>query len=95
MHYEVCCSGPPVGSSTRASRGWSGRRPCGLLAAIALAAVVGSLDAERGEVMNAYVVATPGVAPDDELARELQAFVRERLSAHEYPRAVAFVEELR
>ena len=43
---------------------------------------------------KAYVVAAPGVAPDDELARELQAFVRERFSAYEYPRAVAFVEEL-
>ena len=27
-------------------------------------------------------------------ARELQAVVREPLSAHEYPRAVAFAEEL-
>ena len=33
------------------------------------------------------------VLPQDESI--LQAFVRERLSAHEYPRAVAFVEELR
>ena len=44
--------------------------------------------------MKAYVVASPGVAPSDGLAAELQAFVRERLSAYEYPRAVAFVDEL-
>jgi acetyl-CoA synthetase len=47
----------------------------------------------RGEVVKAYVVAAPGAAPDEELAAELQAFVRERLSAYEYPRAVAFVDD--
>ena len=56
--------------------------------------VIGSPDPERGEVVKAYVVAAPGAAPGAELARELQAFVRERLAAYEYPRAVAFVEEL-
>ena len=61
---------------------------------VALAAVIGSPDAERGEVVKAYVVASPGVAPSDGLAAELQGFVRERLSAYEYPRAVAFVDEL-
>ncbi len=62
--------------------------------AVSLAAVIGSPDAERGEVVKAYVVASPGVAPSDGLATELQAFVRDRLSAYEYPRAVAFVDEL-
>jgi acetyl-CoA synthetase len=61
---------------------------------VALAAVIGSPDAERGEVVKAYVVAAPGAATSDELAAELKAFVRDRLSAYEYPRAVAFVDEL-
>ena len=56
--------------------------------------MIGSPDAERGEVVKAFVVATPGVARGDELATELQAFVRERLAAYEYPRPVAFVDEL-
>jgi acyl-coenzyme A synthetase/AMP-(fatty) acid ligase len=56
--------------------------------------VIGSPDAERGEVVKAYVVVAPGTVPRDDLADELRAFVRERLSAYEYPRAVAFVDEL-
>jgi acetyl-CoA synthetase len=36
----------------------------------------------------------PGYAPDSELAAEIQAFVRERLAAHEYPRKIRFLEEL-
>jgi len=62
--------------------------------AVALAAVIGSPDAARGEVVKAYVVVAPGVVPSDELAGELRSFVRERLSAYEYPRAVAFVDDL-
>jgi hypothetical protein len=56
--------------------------------------VIGSPDAARGEVVKAYVVVAPGVVPSDELAGELRSFVRERLSAYEYPRAVAFVDDL-
>ncbi len=62
--------------------------------AVSLAAVLGSPDEERGEIVKAFVVAAPGVAVTDALTRELQAYVRERLSAYEYPRAVAFVDEL-
>ena len=62
--------------------------------AVALAAVIGSPDAERGEVVKAFVVTTPGVERGEALATELQAFVRERLAAYEYPRSVAFVDAL-
>jgi acetyl-CoA synthetase len=40
------------------------------------------------------VVLKAGRAPSDALATELQAFVRQRLSAHEYPREIAFRDEL-
>jgi acetyl-CoA synthetase len=62
--------------------------------AVAMAAVVGKPDPLRTEIVKAFVVVKPGVAPSDALAGDIQAFVRDRLAAHEYPREVAFVDEL-
>jgi acetyl-CoA synthetase len=62
--------------------------------AVSLAAVVGKPDALRTEIVKAFVVLKPGHAGSSELAAELQGFVRRRLSAHEYPREIAFREEL-
>jgi len=61
---------------------------------VALAGVIGAPDALRGEVVTAYVVPAPGAARDEAAARALQAFVRERLSGHEYPRAIRFIDEM-
>lgn len=63
-------------------------------AAVALAAVVGSPDPVRGEIVKAFVQLRDGVAPSPALARELAAYVRTRLSAHEYPRAIEFIDAL-
>ena len=62
--------------------------------AVALAAAVGKPDPVRTEIVKAFVVLKPGFAPGDALAGEIQHFVRERLSAHEYPREIAFREAL-
>ena len=56
------------------------------------AAVIGVADAVRGQVVKAFVVAQG--TGDDALATELQAFTRDQLSQHEFPRVVAFVDEL-
>ena len=55
------------------------------------AAVVGVADARRGQVPQAWIVAR---RHDAALADELQAHVRARLGAHEFPRVVEFVDAL-
>jgi acetyl-CoA synthetase len=62
--------------------------------AVALAAAVGKPDPVRTEIVKAFVVLKEGHRPSDELASEIQAFVRSRLSAHEYPREIAFRSNL-
>ncbi|MGB3819822.1 acyl-CoA synthetase [Achromobacter pulmonis] len=62
--------------------------------AVRMAAVVGVPDAERTEVVMAYVVLHDGVVGDDALIKALQAHVRTRLAAHEYPRRIRFVTSL-
>lgn len=62
--------------------------------AVAMAGVIGSPDAVRGEIVKAYIVLKPGVVPHTELSKEIQTFVKERLAAHEYPREIEFIEEL-
>jgi acetyl-CoA synthetase len=62
--------------------------------AVRLAAAVGKPDPVRTEIVKAYVVLADGYVPSEALAAEIGAWVRERLSAHEYPREVAFVDAI-
>jgi acetyl-CoA synthetase len=62
--------------------------------AVALAAVVGKPDPVRTEIVKAFIVLKSSHAPSDALAAEIQGFVKMRLSAHEYPREVAFIEQM-
>jgi acetyl-CoA synthetase len=62
--------------------------------AVALAAAVGKPDALRTEIVKAFIVLKKGYAASDALASDIQGFVKTRLSAHEYPREVAFIEDM-
>ena len=62
--------------------------------AVALAAAVGKPDPLRTEIVKAYVVLREGTAPSVELAAEIRDWVKTRLSAHEYPREVEFVDSM-
>jgi acetyl-CoA synthetase len=62
--------------------------------AVALSAVVGIPDPIRTEAIKAWIVLRPGFAPSEELARDIQDFVKVQLAAHEYPRHVQFAETL-
>ena len=54
-------------------------------------AVIGTEDAEGLTKTKAFVVVKQGAAVSD---AELKAFVKERLAAYKYPRAIEFVDEL-
>lgn len=61
---------------------------------VAECAVIGSPNAERGEIVKAFVVPAPQVEANDELRLELQEHVKARIAPYKYPRAIAFVTEL-
>ena len=62
--------------------------------AVSLAAVVGKPDPVRTEIVKAFIVPRDGIHPDAALADDIRDFVRNRLSAHEYPREIAFRDSL-
>lgn len=62
--------------------------------AVVESAVIGKPDPIRTEIIKAFVVLKPGHESSPELAEELRQHVRSRLSAHAYPREIAFVADL-
>jgi acetyl-CoA synthetase len=62
--------------------------------AVANAAVVPKPDAERGNLVKAYVVLSTGYAPSDALVTQLQQHVRGLLAPYEYPKEIEFIDQL-
>ncbi|WP_340098900.1 acyl-CoA synthetase [Salinibaculum salinum] len=56
--------------------------------------VVGIPDDTRGEIIKAFVQPVAGVTGDDALRDAIRDLVRDRLAQYEYPREIAFVDEL-
>ena len=62
--------------------------------AVALAAVIGKPDEERGAIVKAIIVLGAGYTASPELEAELAKHVRGRLAPYEYPKEFEFVSEL-
>jgi 2-aminobenzoate-CoA ligase len=62
--------------------------------AVAECGVVGVVDEERGQIVKAFVVLKPGVAPNEALAKQLQDHVKTTIAPYKYPRAIRFVDNL-
>lgn len=57
-------------------------------------AVIGIADAERGELVKAFIVLRPGFTAGDALKKELQDHVKRTTAPYKYPRAIEFIAEL-
>jgi acetyl-CoA synthetase len=62
--------------------------------AVAMAAVIGKPDNERGAIVKAIIVLAAGYTPSAELEISLARHVRGRLAPYEYPKEFEFVDEL-
>jgi acetyl-CoA synthetase len=58
------------------------------------AGVIGVPNETRGEIVKAFVALREGYEPTEDLKRELQEFVKQRLAKYEYPRKIEFIAEI-
>jgi acetyl-CoA synthetase len=62
--------------------------------AVKEAAVVGSPDVIRGMIVKAYIVLKEGFQPSEQLAKDIQKFVKKHTAPYKYPRAIEFTDDL-
>ncbi|WP_157268838.1 AMP-binding protein [Azohydromonas aeria] len=62
--------------------------------AVAECGVIGVPDADRGQIVTAFVVLAAGHTPSDDLRRALQEHVKQAIAPYKYPRAIHFLERL-
>ena len=62
--------------------------------AVQLAAVVGVPDPVRTEAVKAFIMLMPGHDAGPDTEQSIRDFVKTRLSSHEYPRQIEFVDQL-
>jgi acetyl-CoA synthetase len=56
--------------------------------------VTGVPDPVRGQLVKATIVLFPNYEPGDELAKEIQEYVKQRTAPYKYPRVISFVKAL-
>jgi len=56
--------------------------------------VIGAPDEDRGQIVQAHVVLSEGVARDDATIKRLQDHVKATIAPYKYPRSVKFIDEL-
>ncbi len=57
-------------------------------------AVIGAPDAERGQIVKAFIVLNPGFEAGLALAKTLQTYVKDNIAPYKYPRAIEFLNAL-
>jgi 2-aminobenzoate-CoA ligase len=57
-------------------------------------AVIGKPDADRGHIVQAHVVLTPGAVASDLLVKTLQDHVKAVIAPYKYPRSIVFTDAL-
>ena len=57
---------------------------------VAECGVIGVADAQRGQIVKAFVVLRAGTEASEELVTALQAFVKATVAPYKYPRAIEF-----
>ncbi|MGD8881992.1 MAG: AMP-binding protein [Desulfobacterales bacterium] len=62
--------------------------------AVSLVGVIGVPDPIRGEIVKAFILPKEGVKADKDLEDSIKEFVKTRLEAHAYPRAVVFLKDM-
>ena len=62
--------------------------------AVLESAVVAKPDEIRGEIVMAYITLAPGFEASDELATDIQEFVKQQTAPYKYPRAIEFRDAL-
>ena len=56
--------------------------------------MVGSPDVIRGMIVKAFIVLKEGYEPTEQLAKDIQRFVKKITAPYKYPRSIEFVGDL-
>ena len=62
--------------------------------AVAECGVVGIDDDERGQIVKAFIVLKPGYMNNENMAIDLQIFVKSSIAPYKYPRKIEFIQAL-